>query len=156
MLLTSTLTFPLPRQSPSFPRAAAVLPVSPGSAQLLSFLPDLLRAFQVEWFTSCPRLHLYSHLQFHLSCLLLWEVPVPVIGTWVPIEKELCQCYLHSKWSEIIRPDEMNSVGDWWAHDTSTSHISRDFLHKRENTEQEKELVFLANINFILFDIVIQ
>ena len=50
----------------------------------------------------------------------------------------------------------MNSVGDWWAHDTSTSQISRDFLHKRENTEQEKELVFLANINFILFDIVIQ
>lgn len=50
----------------------------------------------------------------------------------------------------------MNSVGDWWAHATRTSQISRDFLHKQENTEQEKELVFLANINFILFNIAIQ
>ena len=50
----------------------------------------------------------------------------------------------------------MNSVGDWWVHDTRTSQIPRDFLHKQENTEQEKELVFLANINFILFDIAVQ
>ena len=87
--LTSTLTFPLLQHSPSFPRAAAVLPILPGPAQLPSFLPDLLKPFQVEWFTACPRLHLvYSHLQFSLSCLLLWEVPVPVIGAWVPIGKE--------------------------------------------------------------------
>ena len=50
----------------------------------------------------------------------------------------------------------MNSVGDWWAQATRTSQISRDFLHKQENTEQEKELVFLANINFILLNIAIQ
>lgn len=50
----------------------------------------------------------------------------------------------------------MNSVGGWWAHATRTSQISRAFLHKQENTEWEKKFVFLANINFILFDIAVQ